>query len=102
MVEAIRCQRGNGGTFVPGGCGCGARRRSSGGRGTRFASVVRRHVLELALAGQALRDRLLREAADVGAGGRDVEQRALDGGDAEAVALRDLVGGEGEAVEAQL
>jgi hypothetical protein len=46
--------------------------------------------------------RLLGETADVGAGGRDVEERALDGGDAEAVALRDLIRGEGEAVEAQL
>jgi hypothetical protein len=64
--------------------------------------VVRRHAFELALAGQALRDRLLGEAADVGAGGGDVEERALDGGDAEAVALRDLVGGEDEAVEAEL
>jgi hypothetical protein len=51
---------------------------------------------------QSLRDGFLGDPADLGAGCGDVEKRALDGGDAEALALCDLAVGEGEAVEAEL
>jgi hypothetical protein len=70
--------------------------------GPRFALVPFGKSAQPASRRQPLRQRLLRELADVGSGGRDVEEGALDGGDAETVSARDLVVGEAEAVEAEL
>jgi hypothetical protein len=69
--------------------------------GAALAAVPCREPLQLPLRRQAPGDRLLSEAADVGAGGGDVEERSLDGGDAQAGAARGFLGREREAVEAE-
>jgi hypothetical protein len=67
-----------------------------------LALVACREFAESLSRREVLRQRLLRELADIRAGRCDVEQGAFDGGDAEALAARDLAVSEGQAVEAEL